>query len=362
MKKALTAIDCFSGCGGLTQGLIGAGFKVIAGVEIRKTAREAHHLNHPKARLYDDIAKVSGPELMFDLGISPGELDLLAGCPPCQGFSTMRTLNGRQRSRDSRNKLIFDFVRLACSVRPKAILMENVPALLTDWRLAEAKRRLKKAGFAWIKSGVLNAADFGVPQRRKRMILVASRLGPISLPQADSTAKVTVKMTIGRLGIPSESSSRLHKMYMRHSSKVMKRIKKIPHDGGSRRDLGVDLQLPCHSRIDGFKDVYGRMKWSDVAPTITRFCHNPSKGRFLHPEQNRALTIYEAMRLQTFPRKYKFPSQLCMGEMASLIGEAFPPKFAEAQARPIAEHLRLFSRAKDACGPKLTAPLDSVDK
>ncbi|HEV3272833.1 MAG TPA: DNA cytosine methyltransferase [Candidatus Methylacidiphilales bacterium] len=340
----LLAIDCFSGCGGLSEGLKRAKFKLLAGIEISEKGREAHKINHHTVRLYGDIKKIDPFLLITELKLANGELDLLAGCPPCQGFSTMRTLNGSDRIKDARNRLIFEFVRLASFLQPKTILIENVPALLTDWRLKEAKRRLRKAGYKWIKSGILNAAQFKVPQRRRRMILIASRLGPIELPKPETSSPVTVKHVIGRLMEPSKSRNRLHQMFMNHSSKVMRRIKRIPLDGGSHGDLGKRHQLQCHMRTNGFKDVYGRMRWNTVAPTITRFCHNPSKGRFLHPVQDRAITIYEAMRLQSFPSTYKFPKDMCMGEIASLIGEALPPKFAEAQARHIRKHLLTYER------------------
>lgn len=331
-------IDCFSGCGGLSEGLSRAGFRILAGIELRKDAREAHRLNHPAAKLYSNITEIDPQALMEILGIEPGELDLLAGCPPCQGFSTMNTLNGGYRVSDPRNKLVFDFVRLAVALKPKTILMENVPALLKDWRLTEAKKRLRAAGYQWIVAGVRNAADFGVPQRRRRMILMASRLGPIELPEGTGD-KATVRSVLGRLGDPSQSKNHLHRRVMNHSEVVMRRIKRIPKDGGSRSALGDD-QLDCHKRLNGgFRDVYGRMKWDDVAPTITRFCHNPSKGRFLHPEKDRAISLYEAMRLQSFPPNYKFPKHLNNTQIASMIGEALPPKFAEAQARHIREHL-----------------------
>lgn len=349
MAKVLCAIDCFSGCGGLSEGLHQAGYSILAGLEIRAEARKSHQLNHPGSRLYSDVTKIKVLELMKDMNLKPGKLDLLAGCPPCQGFSTMRTLNGAERVKDSRNSLIFNFVRLAQALKPKTILMENVPGLLKDWRLEEAKRRLRKAGYRWIVADVRNAADFGVPQRRKRMILIASRLGPINLPDGKSPKSVTVRKIIGRLGEPKYSKNRLHRMVMNHSPKIMDRIRRIPRNGGSLSALGAQAQLPCHKRlkkrlkVDGFKDVYGRMKWDDVAPTITRFCHNPSKGRFLHPEQNRAISIYEAMLLQSFPKTYQFPKDLNMGQLASMIGEALPPKFAEAQARHIAAHLDKYA-------------------
>ena len=343
----MKAIDCFSGCGGLSEGLKKAGFTVLAGIEIRESARKAHKLNHPKTKLYEDITQVTPAQILSDLELKPGDLELLAGCPPCQGFSTIRTRNGADQVVDPRNELIFNFINLAIGLQPKTILIENVPALRKDWRLQQAKQVLLHAGYKWIDIGVLNAAHFEVPQRRKRMILMASRLGPISLPSPLVSAKSrTVRQTIGSLKAPRSSKKWLHKLYMRHSEEIKNRIRKIPKNGGSRMDLGIHEQLKCHKNIDGFKDVYGRMEWDAVAPTITRFSHNPSKGRFLHPVQNRALTIYEAMRLQSFPPTYKFPRNLCVGELASLIGEALPPKFAEAQALHIKKHLDHFPRKK----------------
>lgn len=336
-----TAIDCFSGCGGLTLGLRKAGFRTIAGVDINSKAHLVHQLNHPDTKLYSDIRELKPARLMKDLNIQRGQLDLLAGCPPCQGFSTMRTLNGSEHVRDPRNQLIFEFVRIAIGLRPKTILMENVPGLIKDRRFQEAKRQLKMAGYTWVVADIFNAADFGVPQRRRRMILIASRLGPVDLPDAGTRKIINVKQVIGNLPKPEDATNRLHRLYMHHSEAVLKRIRLIPKNGGSRSALG-DNQLPCHKRMDGFRDVYGRMSWNDVAPTITRFCHNPSKGRFLHPQQNRAITIYEAMLLQSFPRGYKFPKTLSMTEMASLIGEALPPKFAEMQARHVRRHLKAY--------------------
>lgn len=342
MKSKFISIDCFSGCGGLSEGLRQAGFTVLAGVELRPDAREAHQLNHPKARHYGDIQTIDAAQMLSDLKLKRGELDLLAGCPPCQGFSTIRTRRSASCVEDPRNELIFDFIRLAEGLLPKTIMMENVPPLLKDQRIVEAKRRLTKAGYKWIVADERNAADFGVPQRRRRMILMASRLGPITLPDGNGSLMHTVRKTIGALGAPSASSKWLHRVHMNHSDIVMDRIRRIPKDGGSRSALGDD-QLGCHQRYPhGFRDVYGRMKWDDVAPTITRSCINPSKGRFLHPEQDRAITLYEAMRLQSFPPNYKFPRHHTMTQIASMIGEALPPKFAEAQARHIKAHLASF--------------------
>ena len=329
-----TAIDLFSGCGGLTQGLKNAGFKVLIGCEIRPEARDAYLMNHSDVRLYPDIRALSGEAVLSALSIQPGELDLLAACPPCQGFSSMRTKN-REIVSDPRNELIFEVARLVKELRPKAVLIENVPRLLKDGRLEEFKKILGEE--YEFTEGVLDAKDFSVPQRRKRMILIGSRFGKISLPEPAAQI-LTVNDAIGSLPAPDAKHKRpLHRIRQKFTGKVLERIRSVQQ---SRNDLPDHLVLECHKRYpQGFRDVYGRMNASAVAPTMTRSSHNPSKGRFIHPSEDRGLTIYEIMLLQGFPRRYKLPENIGIGKLSSLLGEAFPPPMAEAQANQILIHL-----------------------
>lgn len=332
--KMKTAIDLFSGCGGLTQGLKNAGFRVLVGCEIRQEARDAYTLNHSDVKLYPDIRELRGETVLKELSILPGELDLLAACPPCQGFSSMRTKN-REIASDPRNELIFEVARLVKELRPKAVLIENVPRLLKDIRLDTFKEML---GEEYVfTEGVLDAKDFSVPQRRKRMILIGSRFGRIDLPKP-ATQIITVEDVIGSLPAPDTKHKRpLHRIRQKFTGKVLERIKTVQH---SRNDLPEHLILECHKRYpQGFRDVYGRMKCDDVAPTITRSSHNPSKGRFIHPSEDRGMTIYEIMLLQGFPRRYKLPAGIGIGKLSSLLGEAFPPPMAKAQAAEILRHL-----------------------
>jgi DNA (cytosine-5)-methyltransferase 1 len=332
--KMKTAIDLFSGCGGLTQGLKNAGFRVLVGCEIRQEARDAYALNHSDVKLYPDIRELRGETVLKELTILPGELDLLAACPPCQGFSSMRTKN-REIASDPRNELIFEVARLVKELRPKAVLIENVPRLLKDIRLDTFKEML---GEEYVfTEGVLDAKDFSVPQRRKRMILIGSRFGKIDLPKP-ATQIITVEDVIGSLPAPDTKHKRpLHRIRQKFTGKVLERIKTVQH---SRNDLPEHLILECHKRYpQGFRDVYGRMKCDDVAPTITRSSHNPSKGRFIHPFEDRGMTIYEIMLLQGFPRRYKLPAGIGIGKLSSLLGEAFPPPMAKAQAAEILRHL-----------------------
>lgn len=329
------ALDLFSGCGGLSQGLEDAGFKVLACCEIRPEARETYRLNHPHTIPLEDICKEDPVKLKKQLGLRRGQLDLLAGCPPCQGFSSIRTHNG-EIADDPRNELIFQMERFVDAFKPKCILIENVPRLLKDSRLARFKQHLEeKWGYEFV-DGVLDAKDFRVPQRRKRMILIGSRLKKPVLPQKKE-GQATVADAIRKIDIPSgpAGASARHLAGLRqHFSPTVKA--RIEHIKKSRADLPDDLVLGCHKRCPhGFRDVYGRMAWDDVAPTITRGCGNPSKGRFLHPSENRAINMLEALLLQGFPTTYKFPQGLGFGKIASMIGEAFPPPMAKAQGEAI---------------------------
>lgn len=340
------AIDLFSGCGGLSQGLEDAGFKVLACCEIRSEARDTYKLNHPNTVLLTDICKADPLALKKKLGLRRGQLDLLAGCPPCQGFSSIRTHNG-EIACDPRNELIFQVERFVDAFKPRCVLIENVPRLLKDSRLALFKKHLsKKWGYHFV-DGVLDARDFNVPQRRKRMILIGSRLNKPVLPSKNNL-RITVSDAIRNIEIPSgdegESARRLAKLRQHFSPAVQARIERIKD---SRSDLPDDMALECHKRYPkGFRDVYGRMSWDDVSPTITRGCGNPSKGRYLHPSENRAINMLEAMILQGFPKTYKFPEELGIGKIASMIGEAFPPPMAKAQGDVIVKLLSSCPCAK----------------
>lgn len=339
MSKRLTAIDLFCGCGGLSLGLRRAKFKVVAAIDNDELAVKTYQENHKRTHtIEDDIRAVDATTLMMELGLRPGELDLLAGCPPCQGFSTLRTLNGGRQVEEPMNDLVYEFVRFVRTYLPKAVMMENVPGLLTDDRLAQIKRELDGLEYS-CDAKVLNAEDFGVPQRRKRMILIGLRQGCPAFASPVRKRR-TVADAIQQLPPPSVSEDPIHNYAVRRADQVMALIRRIPKDGGSRTDLPEEDQLKCHQGFDGFKDIYGRMAWRQPAPTITGGCINPSKGRYLHPQEDRAITLREAAMLQGFPKSYKFDLSQGRYPAAQLIGNAFPPKFAEHHARSIYRHIR----------------------
>lgn len=337
-----TAIDLFSGAGGLTQGLKQAGFKVVGAVESVSTYAESYTLNHPTTNLKAmDITKIDPAKYMQELGLSVGQLDLLAGCPPCQGYSTIGTRNRGQRN-DPRNELVYEVLRFAIAFQPKTIMMENVPALAKDERLTNLRDQLEALGYK-IDVKVLNMSHFGVPQARKRMIMLASRLGDLEVlsQELDKSEMATVRQAISFLPVVGKSGDPLHDIVEKRSDKVKKLISMIPKNGGSRTDVGEEYQLECHKRTNGFKDVYGRMAWDKPSPTVTGGCINPSKGRFLHPKENRAITLREASLLQTFPVDYKFSMASGRQGVATMIGNALPPVFIEFHARNLLNHLKL---------------------
>ena len=333
-----TAVDLFCGCGGLTLGLSQAGFSVIGAADIDLLSIEAYRANHPEVKIWHkDIRALRVSTVKRKLGLRKGDLDLLAGCPPCQGFSTIRTLNDSRLVEDSRNDLIFDFQRFVEGLSPKAVMIENVPHFADSAQLRRFRERLGDLGY-YVTCEVLDAADYGVPQRRRRLVLLAGRLGPISFARR-ARKRRSVRDTIAWLPAPGKTDDRLHDFPERRTSRIMGLIRRVPKDGGSRTDLGEADQLPCHLRCNGFKDVYGRMAWDDVAPTITCGCVNPSKGRFLHPEQDRAITLREAALLQSFPKRYHFPLKRGKFPVAGLIGNALPPEFVRRHARSIVASL-----------------------
>lgn len=339
MNRKPRAIDLFCGCGGLTLGLKQAGFEVIGAVEIDSLAAETYRMNHAEVHVWEqDIQTLGGESILKQFKLKKGELDLLAGCPPCQGFSTMRTLNGGRKIKDERNDLIFDFLRLVKELEPKAIMMENVPGLIEDKRLKEFCSEIEGLGYK-VNCDVKNAADYGVPQRRRRMILLAGKGFEIGFAKPVKKKK-TVADAIGRMPKAGQSGDHLHDWQERRTEEVIDRISKIPKNGGSRTDLPKEVQLDCHKKCNGFKDVYGRMAWDKPAPTITSGCTNPSKGRFIHPEENRAITLREAAVLQTFPRGYKFPTCKSKGDISLMIGNALPPVLIKKHSRGIYYQLK----------------------
>jgi len=326
------AVDLFAGAGGLTLGLRRAGFNVRGAVENDPLAVETYRRNHRRTFVWQsDIRDLPAGAVMKEIGLRRGQLDLLAGCPPCQGFSSVRTWNGGRRVRDPRNALVGEFGRFAEALLPRAVMLENVPRLARERRLQQLVGLLRELGYK-VRFGVLDARDYAVAQRRQRFILIGARDRDVDFAPP-ARGRLSVRKVIGSLRPAGSSGDPLHDHGEQRSDAVASRIALIPRDGGSRADLGPRAQLDCHRECDGFHDIYGRLAWDDVAPTITGGCINPSKGRFLHPEENRALTLREAALLQGFPSHYWFSLRKGKYAAAQLIGNALPPPFVARHAR-----------------------------
>ncbi len=339
---ALTAIDMFSGCGGLTYGLRQAKFNVLAAIELDAKAMDAYKLNHPRVPvvLNSDIRSVSARALMSSTGLCRGELDLLAGCPPCQGFSTLRTNNGKRSNRDDRNRLLLEMGRFVRALLPKVVMIENVPGLEKKSVFQQFVKELRKEGYK-PKWAIQDVQEYGVPQRRKRLVMIAGRKFDVDFAK-EARSQKTVRMAIGNLPPAGNSGDLLHDFPENRTLEMRRWIALVPKDGGGRNDLPDKMQRPCHNRTTGFKDVYGRMAWDDVAPTITGGCFNPSKGRFLHPIRNRNITMREAALLQTFPHSFRLPRGTTKIDAALMIGNALPPEFVRRQALAIRKNLYLL--------------------
>jgi DNA (cytosine-5)-methyltransferase 1 len=334
--REFTAVDLFSGAGGVSLGLQLAGFTLRGAIESDELAASTYRKNFPSIRvLQADIRTVDPALWAHEVCLSPSELDLLAACPPCQGFSTIRTRNKASVPDDLRNELLFEVARFAAVLKPNAVMMENVPGLRRDSKLKDLCSTLEKLGYD-VMGGprVVDAADFGVPQRRRRLVLIASRIGKVQFPVPDCGQK-TVRQAFEKLGAPNKRGDLLHESKVERCDRISRLIAAVPLDGGSRRGLPEEFHLTCHNQFDGFKDVYGRMAWDKPAPTITGGCFNPSKGRFLHPAEDRAITLREAAVLQGFPVDYFFSLSRGRSGAAKLIGNAFPPEFARAHAAAI---------------------------
>jgi DNA (cytosine-5)-methyltransferase 1 len=319
----IRVLDLFCGCGGSSLGFKLAVQKLglrseIIGIDIDRDACITFQKNRVGQAIRADVRY---PPFRMQKGL----FGVLIGCPPCQGFTRMR---GRPDPKDTRNELVGVFSEVVKSILPDYLLFENVPWAQNSHYYQLLVECLKGCGYKF-DSKIIDAADHGVPQRRRRLILVASRKRKPRLPET-IPHKVTVREAIGDLP-PLEAGTACptipNHRCMKHTDKVLARIKAIPKNGGSRSALPTELWLQCHKKALGHRDVYGRMCWDTVAPTLTSGCTNPSKGRFIHPEQDRAITPREAARLQTFPDEFVFHGGFI--SVSRQIGNAMPVKLAE---------------------------------
>ena len=338
------AIDLFCGVGGMTYGMKKAGINVLGGIDIDSKIGEVYKSNnHPSLFINKDIRYVTGQEILELFGDSHGPR-ILAGCAPCRPFSIINREGGRQHPDYS---LLDSFSRLIREVEPDGVIMENVPGITSSGK-AIFQRFLNTLRAVKLNPSyaIVDAADFGVPQHRKRLFLIASREAP-KIPRLTNGPRTkreykTVRDAISKFP-PIESGHR-DTGPRNHSCKALEqvnitRIKLTPKNGGSRNQVPKELWIPTHLKHDGYSDTYGRMSWNEPAPTLTCRCVSISNGRFAHPEQDRGISIREAATLQTFPKRYRFPTSFTLAQIA--IGNAVPPllatKFSRALLRSMTE-------------------------
>jgi len=336
----MIAVDFCCGAGGLTRGLLDSGVEVVLGIDNDEQCRLTYEHNNPASSfLRKDLRDVSFEDLRPYVKSRLAKNVLFAGCTPCQPFSQQRKAGGR--SLDA--TLLGAFARLVGEYRPGQVLIENVPGIARVRGFSTFRRFLKmltRLGYKY-DYGVLDAKSFGVPQSRRRLVLIASLHYVVSLPtEKHGKEKVpyrTVRDAISRfpsLQAGGEDGSVPNHVAASITPINIERLKCTPKDGGDRRSWPKHLRLQCHTNgYDGHTDVYGRMKWDAPAPTLTGRCHSISNGRYGHPEQNRAISLREAAALQSFPDNYEFFGS--NKHIALQIGNAVPVALAQALGRQI---------------------------
>jgi len=327
----IKAIDFFCGAGGLTRGLLDAQIEVLAGVDNDAKLRSTYEKNNSPSRFIpEDINKIDIDKLRRDLNITNRDQVLYAACTPCQPFSTLNQRKGI----DPRKVLLLAFAELVRQVPSDFILVENVPGLNTAYGRDIYERFIEvigEVGFEKVCAEFMDAKNYGVPQVRKRFILLAARRGEV-VPPTSEPKEATVHDYIYKYPhiADGESSKEFHNHVARRLQPHHKRIvQAVPKDGGSRRDVAdKSILLKCHQENpDAHKDVFGRMAWKEAAPTLTCRCAEVYCGRFTHPEQDRGISLREAAALQTFPDDYEFDGSDF--HIMKQIGNAVPVKFAE---------------------------------
>ena len=339
-----TFVDIFCGAGGSSLGFLRAGFEPVGAIDNYLPAINTYETNIGIKPIMADASR-------FDFAVwtrELGDVDVIVSCPPCQGFSRLRrNLVG---SYDKRNRLVNVLLKAVKNLKPRAVVLENVPGIVSSNIFKRFLSSIEKLGYH-ASFSILEAADYGVPQRRRRLILVATRNRKlVDFPPEPTHERGgnnglppwrTVRGSIADL--PPLKPGEIHPSIPNHACKNLPEnwlqlIRAIPKDGGSRHQAPRKLLLPAHRKLkSGFCDVFGRLRWDAPSNTITTGCWDPSRGRFVHPEQDRGLSLRECARLQGFPDDFVFKGSL--SSIARQIGEALPPQLAYTVAKSIRYNL-----------------------
>ena len=346
IRNNIGVVDLFCGVGGLSHGLKQGGLNIIAGFDIDKTCEYAYTHNNGAQFFDTDISKVTKEQVLSLFGDS--KIKVLAGCAPCQPFSSYAFKN--KKKDPNKYDLLYQFGRLVEEVQPDIVTMENVPQI-ASFSLKNVLQDfvdLLENHHYHCSVKVVYCPDYGIPQTRKRLVLLASKFGDIKLisPTHSKDNYVTVKDVIGDLP-PLEAGETSDTDPLHRAKSLspinMQRIMHTPY-GGSWKDWPKELMLECHKSENGssFGSVYGRMRWEKPAPTMTTQCTGLGNGRFGHPEQNRAITAREAALIQTFPQEYKFfadEEHVSIVKASRYIGNAVPPQLGFVIAQSIIRHI-----------------------
>ncbi len=338
----IRVIDFFCGCGGTSAGLEKSGMEIIAGIDIDSNALKTYSHNFPKAQIFNkSISDITFEELSFSINANEKSPILFAACAPCQPFSSQ---NRMKKTTDDRISLLGEFHRFIDHFEPDYIILENVPGIqsVKNGPFTKFLKFLDKKKYKCDFS-VKNAMDYGVPQSRKRLVLIASRKA-ISLPEEthglNKKPYKTLRETISKYS--KLNAGETCNSFRNHISASIKEItlKRLRHtpEGGDRRHWPDELWLECHKNHTGHRDVYGRLSWDKPSVTLTTKCVSISNGRFGHPEQDRALSVREAAALQSFGDDFTFIGST--HDTAKQVGNAVPVDFAKALGDQVITHMR----------------------
>ena len=341
----IDAVDLFCGAGGLTAGMLNAGIAVRAGYDIETQCEYAYHENNRAAFVACDVKDVTAEQLIG--WYRPERYRLLAGCAPCQPFSTYN--QGRDTRTDRKWPLLYHFARLIEETEPHLVTMENVPDVTKHQVYRDFVKSIESKGYK-IWDGRVSCVDYGLPQKRRRHVLLASKLGlPISIiPPTHKDTHVSVESVISHLPRIAAGQCDPNDPLHRAASLTPLNFQRITHSrpGGTWRDWPKELVAECHRKESGktYASVYGRMRADEPSPTMTTLCYGFGNGRFGHPIQNRAISLREAAILQSFPDDYVFmePENITLKAVGRMIGNAVPVRLGEVIGESLMNHVREY--------------------
>ena len=349
MKRSNACIDLFCGAGGLTRGLIDAGINVVAGVDLDTACKYPYETNNNGKFYALDVSKISASDLETWFG--DARVRILAGCAPCQPFSSYTQRYDTIGT--ERWGLLHHFARLVCASKPEIVTMENVPTVTRHSVFSDFVATLEEQGYeVWSK--VIDCAEYGLPQRRRRTVLLASRLGKIKLLEPRGADKKTVADAIKGLPVLRHGASNSEDPLHTASGLSDLNYKRIQHSkpGGTWRDWPKHLVAKCHTKNSGktYPGVYGRMRYEEPAPTLTTQFYGFGNGRFGHPTQARGLSLREGALLQGFPKGYKFSpddQRVQFKTIGRMIGNAVPVDLGRVIGESIVDHMRRYEKISD---------------